>query len=72
MRGVCVVIIVVPESVVVVIVVAAAAAAAARCLMDPGVMLSRRARFGCVQLTEMMRADGTRVCLAGSRIKLIK
>lgn len=71
MRGVCVVIIVVPESVVVVIVVAAAAAAA-RCLMDPGVMLSRRARFGCVQLTEMMRADGTRVCLAGSRIKLIK
>lgn len=71
MRGVCVVIIVVPESVVVVIVVAAAAAAA-RCLMDPGVMLSRRARFGCVQLTEMMRADVTRVCLAGSRIKLIK
>jgi len=44
-----------------------------RTMLDgSGVMLSRRARFRCVQLTEMMRVGGTRICLAGSRVKLIK
>jgi len=73
-RWVCVVINVVPESVVGVIVVAAAAAVATRCSMWWSVtMSSRRARFRCVRIDgDAASWCGTRVCLAGSRMKLIK